>query len=153
MNFDMKNMTTYLGCIVLALFLVYLCTNMLSLNNKIVEGLASKPKKFTPADLLKQVEKTKTVLSDELNLSKYTPVYKNLLVSLEDVYHLAMLNTIVGQDMTKENAGAAADPKTATQLALYSKAIESLSSIDEFLTHNKSSGATAAVASTASSWL
>jgi hypothetical protein len=126
---------------------------MLSLNNKIVEGLASKPKKFTPADLLKQVEKTKTQLSDDLNLSKYTPVYKKLLVSLEDVYHLAMLRTIMDQDIANEHFGAVEDPKIATNLAVMAKAIESFSSIDEFLTHNKSSGATAAVASTASSWL
>jgi len=48
MDFDMKKTTTYLGCIALALFVVYLCTNMLSLNNKIVEGLISKTTETTP---------------------------------------------------------------------------------------------------------
>ena len=43
----MKNMTTYLGCITLALFVVYLCTNMMTLNNNIVEGLTSGATKNT----------------------------------------------------------------------------------------------------------
>ena len=60
MDFDMKNMTTYLGCIVLALFVVYLCTNMLSLNNKVVEGLTSAPE--TPDQLIKAVKTMKTAI-------------------------------------------------------------------------------------------
>jgi len=73
----MKNMTTYLGCIVLALFVVYLCTNMLSLNNKVVEGLTSAPE--TPDQLIKAVKTMKTQYVDELHIDKYKKKYMKKL--------------------------------------------------------------------------
>ena len=136
MNFDMKNITTYLGCIALALFVVYLCTNMLSLNNKIVEGLISKTTKTTPDELLKGAQSLKTRLSDDLNLPKYGATYKKLLVTLEDIYHLVMISTI--KDGGQDGRVGELNDKTSKKLETMQKAIEALSSIDEFLTHHKS---------------
>ena len=136
MDFDMKNMTTYLGCIVLALFVVYLCTNMLSLNNKIVEGLISKTTKTTPDELLKGAQSLKTILSDEINIEKYGDTYKKLLVTLEDIYHLVMISTI--KDGGQDGRVGELNDKTSKKLETMQKAIEALSSIDEFLTHHKS---------------
>ena len=124
----MKNVTTYLGCIALALFVVYLCTNMLSLNNKIVEGLISKTKttKLSPDELLKEAQSLKTILSDDLNIKKYGDTYKKLLVTLEDIYHLAMISAIkdggqngrVGEinEETINNNGILKSPKAPDNL-------------------------------------
>ena len=133
----MKNITTYLGCIALALFVVYLCTNMLSLNNKIVEGLISKTKttETTPDELLKEAQSLKTRLSDDLNIKKYGDTYKKLLVTLEDIYHLAMITAI--KDGGQDGRVGELNDKTSNKLVGYQKAIEALSSIDEFLTHHK----------------
>ena len=138
MDFDMKNMTTYLGCIALALFVVYLCTNMLSLNNKIVEGLISKTKEtLTPDELLKQAETFKTKLSDDLHIKKYGDTYKKLLIALEDIYHLSMISTIKNIDTKDGEFYASFGAETVKSLETFQKANEALSSIDEFLTHHK----------------
>jgi len=135
MNKKKKKMTTYLGCIALALFVVYLCTNMLSLNNKIVEGLISKTTKTTPDELLKGAQSLKTILSDDLNIEKYGDTYKKLLVTLEDIYHLAMITAI--KDGGQDGRVGELNDKTSNKLVGYQKSIEALSSIDEFLTHHK----------------
>jgi len=141
MDFDMKNITTYLGCIALALFVVYLCTNMLSLNNKIVEGLVSKKKKnVTPDEILKQLEDYRTTLSDQLHIEKYATTYKKTIVALEDIFHLIMLNNIQEADVqTGSWSGSTSDTAIKKQEGIQ-KAVDSLSSLDEFLTHYKPAG-------------
>ena len=55
MDFDMKTAVACLGCIVLALFVMYVCTNMMKLNRGVVEGLTS-GSSATPDQLLKDVK-------------------------------------------------------------------------------------------------
>jgi len=129
----MKNMTTYLGCIVLALFVVYLCTNMLSLNNKIVEGLASAPE--TPEQLLKSVKTMKTQYIDELHIDKYKKNYHAILLDVEDILHLQMLDKI--RKSIEKNT--LTDEKTLASLSQLESTKSALKDLDEFLTHFKSS--------------
>jgi hypothetical protein len=133
MDFDMKNMTTYLGCIVLALFVVYLCTNMLSLNNKIVEGLTSGTTK-TPDELLKLVKTSKTKYIDDLRVDKYKKQYHQILVDVEDVLHLQMLDKI--KKSIEKNT--LTDEKTLASLSQLESTKSALKDLDEFLTHYKS---------------
>ena len=133
MDFDMKNMTTYLGCIVLALFVVYLCTNMLSLNNKVVEGLTSAPE--TPEQLLKSVKKMKTQYVDELHIDKYKKNYHAILLDVEDILHLQMLDKI--RKSIEKNT--LTDEKTLASLSQLESTKSALKDLDEFLTHFKSS--------------
>ena len=146
MDIDMKNMTTYLGCIGLALFVVYLCTNMLSLNNKIVEGLVSKKKKnITPDEILKQLEDYRTTLSDQLRIEKYATTYKKTIVALEDIFHMIMLKNIQKADVqTGSWSGSTSDTAIKTQEGIQ-KAVDSLSSLDEFLTHYKPESSSSSV--------
>lgn len=146
MDIDMKNMTTYLGCITLALFVVYLCTNMLSLNNKIVEGLVSKKKKnITPDEILKQLEDYRTTLSDQLRIEKYATTYKKTIVALEDIFHMIMLKNIQKADVqTGSWSGSTSDTAIKTQEGIQ-KAVDSLSSLDEFLTHYKPESSSSSV--------
>ena len=130
----MKNMTTYLGCIVLALFVVYLCTNMLSLNNKIVEGLTSGTTK-TPDELLKLVKTSKTKYIDDLRVDKYKKQYHQILVDVEDVLHLQMLDKI--KKSIEKNT--LTDEKTLASLSNLESTKSALKDLDEFLTHFKSS--------------
>ena len=132
MDFDMKNITTYLGCIVLALFVVYLCTNMLSLNNKIVEGLASAPE--TPEQLLKSVKTMKTQYVDELHIDKYKKNYHAILLDVEDILHLQMLDKI--RKSIEKNT--LTDEKTLASLSQLESTKSALKDLDEFLTHFKS---------------
>ena len=91
MEFDMKNMVTYLGCIVLALFVMYVLTNMMKLNRKVVEGMTSK----TPAtadQLIEQIKTMKTKYIDKLHIDKYKTKYNKILLDVEDILHLQMLD-------------------------------------------------------------
>ena len=133
MDFDMKNMTTYLGCIVLALFVVYLCTNMLSLNNKVVEGLTSAPE--TPDQLIKAVKTMKTQYVDELHIDKYKKKYSAILLDVEDILHLQMLDKI--KKSIEKNT--LTDEKTLASLSNLESTKSALKDLDEFLTHFKSS--------------
>jgi|TARA_B110000037_G_C16946698_1_gene435051 hypothetical protein len=132
MDFDMKNMTTYLGCIVLALFVVYLCTNMLSLNNKIVEGLTSAPS--TPDQLLESVKNLKSKYTDDLHIDKYKKEYGAILLDVEDILHLQMLDKI--KKSIEKNT--LTDEKTLASLSQLESTKSALKDLDEFLTHYKS---------------
>jgi hypothetical protein len=135
MKFDMKNMTMYLGCIALAVFVVYLCTNMLSLNNKIVEGLISKPnKRKTPEEVLKAIESIKTSLEDTLHIDKYKGTYRKILVGFEDLIHL---NTL--QQFTEmEELGMGIKPQYMDSIGKMATFGNHLGNVDEFLSSYKS---------------
>jgi len=76
----MKTAVACLGCIVLALFVMYICTKMMKLNRTVVEGLISRKKEtLTPDELLKQAEAFRNEMSDNLNIKKYGATYKKLL--------------------------------------------------------------------------
>lgn len=130
----MKNMTTYLGCITLALFVVYLCTNMMTLNNNIVEGLTSGATK-TPDELLKLVQISKTKYIDDLRIDKYKKQYHQLLIETEDMLHLQMLSQI----KTAVEKDKLDDEKTLASLSKLESTKSALKDLDEFLTHFKPS--------------
>ncbi len=135
----MKNMTTYLGCIVLALFVVYLCTNMLSLNNKIVEGLINrKQTTYSPPEQLKGLQQIKTSFEDQLHMDKYKTTYHEILLNMEDIIHLSMLQQLEAAGDTKGVTGEL-DPKLLDSLAKLQTSKSALKDLDEFLTHFKSS--------------
>jgi len=127
----MKNMTMYLGCIVLAVFVVYLCTNMLSLNRKIVEGLTSSPE--TPMQLLESVKNSKAKYIDELQIDKYKTEYHQILLDVEDIIHLQMLAKIKNA-ISKDKLS---DEKTLASLAQLESSKSALGDLDEFLSHYK----------------
>ena len=131
MDLDMKNMTMYLGCIVLAVFVVYLCTNMLSLNRKIVEGLTSSPE--TPMQLLESVKNSKAKYIDELHIDKYKTEYHQILLDVEDIIHLQMLAKIKNA-ISKDKLS---DEKTLASLAQLESSKSALGDLDEFLSHYK----------------
>ena len=86
----MKNMTTYLGCIVLALFVMYLCTNMMKLNRNVVEGLTSGAP-ATPDQLLEMVKTSKTKYVDELHIDKYKTKFISRSSSIDFLFLLLMV--------------------------------------------------------------
>jgi len=134
MDFDMKNMTTYLGCIVLALFVIYLCTNMMKLNRNVVEGLTSGAP-ATPDQLLEMVKTSKTKYVDELHINKYKTKYHQILLDVEDILHLQMLDEIRNAiDKKKLN-----DSETLASLSQLESTKSALKDLDEFLTHFKPS--------------
>ena len=89
MNINMNNITTYLGCAVLIGFILYIMTNMLSINNKVIEGLTSSSSK-TPEELLELLKNTKQNLVDNLHVVKYKTLYHELLLNAEDILHLKL---------------------------------------------------------------
>ena len=133
MDFDMKTAVACLGCIVLALFVMYVCTNMMKLNRGVVEGLTS-GSSATPDQLLKDVKTMRTKLVDELHIDKYKAKYHEMLLNTEDVLHLQMLEQIkTAIDKKKLN-----DTTTLSNLAQLESTKAALKDLDEFLTHFKS---------------
>jgi len=130
MDFDMKTAVACLGCIVLALFVMYVCTNMMKLNRGVVEGLTS-GSSATPDQLLKDVKTMRTKLVDELHIDKYKAKYHEMLLNTEDVLHLQMLEQIkTAIDKKKLN-----DTTTLSNLAQLESTKAALKDLDEFLTH------------------
>ena len=133
MDFDMKTAVACLGCIVLALFVMYVCTNMMKLNRGVVEGLTS-GSSATPDQLLKDVKTMRTKLVDELHIDKYKAKYHEMLLNTEDVLHLQMLEQIkTAIDKKKLN-----DTTTLSNLAQLESTKAALKDLDEFLTQFKS---------------
>ena len=142
----MKNMTTYLGCIVLALFVMYICTKMMKLNRTVVEGLISRKKEtLTPDELLKQAEAFRNEMSDNLNIKKYGATYKKLLITLEDIVHLSMIGSIKDIDTKTGSIFGSFGTETVKTLQSLTKTNEALSSIDEFLTHHKPASSSSSI--------
>ena len=133
MNFDMKNITTYLGCIVLAGFVIYVTTNMLSLNNKVIEGLTEAPS--TPKQLLSAVATEKEKLVNELHIDKYKTQYHQMLLDVEDILHLQMLDEL----RTAIDKKKLREKETLSTLSHLESTKSALKDLDEFLTHFKSS--------------
>jgi len=130
----MKNITTYLGCIVMVLFVVYITTNMLSLNNKIVEGLTSSSSSSkTPEELITLLKTTKQKLVDDLHIDKYKSQYHEMLLNAEDVLHLQILEQLksaIGNDKLSNE-------KTLILLSQLQNAKTALKDLDEFFEHFK----------------
>ena len=133
MDFDMKTAVACLGCIVLALFVMYICTKMMKLNRSVVEGLTS-GSSATPDQLLKDVKTMRTKLVDELHIDKYKAKYHEMLLNTEDVLHLQMLEQI----KTAIDKKKLDDTTTLSNLAQLESTKAALKDLDEFLTHFKS---------------
>ena len=124
----MKNITTYLGCAVLVVFALYVLTNMLSLNTKVIEGLSVTPKK-TPQQLLAELKTDIQQSSDTLHIVKYKTIYQEILVSVEDLLHLQML-----QDLNKTIREAKViDTKSLEPMCKLQSCKGALKDLDEFL--------------------
>ena len=124
----MKNITTYLGCAVLVVFALYVLTNMLSLNTKVIEGLSVTPKK-TPQQLLAELKTDIQQSSDTLHIVKYKTVYQEILVSVEDLLHLQMLEDL--KETIQE--GKLTDTKSMKAMCKLQNCKGALKDLDEFL--------------------
>ena len=133
MNINMNNIATYLGCVVLIGFILYIMTNMLSINNKVIEGLTSSSSK-TPEELLELLKNTKQNLVDNLHVAKYKTLYHELLLNAEDILHLKLFE----QFKIAINDGKLSDNKTLTALSQLQNAKTALKDLDEFFEHFKS---------------
>jgi len=133
MNINMNNIATYLGCVVLIGFILYIMTNMLSINNKVIEGLTSSSSK-TPEELLELLKNTKQNLVDNLHVAKYKTQYHELLLNAEDILHLKLFE----QFKNAINDGKLSDTKTLTTLSQLQNAKTALKDLDEFFEHFKS---------------
>ena len=135
MNIDMNNIATYLGCVVLVGFVFYVMTNMLSINNKVIEGLtSSSSSQQTPEKLLEALKNTKQNLVDNLHVEKYKTQYHELLLNAEDVLHLKLFE----QFKTAITNNTLNDPKTLIALSQLQNAKTALKDLDEFFEHFKS---------------
>lgn len=133
MNINMNDIATYLGCAVLIVFILYIMTNMLSINNKVIEGLTSSSSK-TPEELLELLKNTKQNLVDNLHVAKYKTQYHELLLNAEDILHLKLFE----QFKNAINDGKLSDNKTLTTLSQLQNAKTALKDLDEFFEHFKS---------------
>ncbi len=95
----------YLGYIVIAAFLVYVVTRVLSLNNKVVEGLRSKTKKSSdtskesaPDKLLDKLKSAAETFDGLLRLDKYKADYQDILLQVGDVINLSAIEIIVDKE-------------------------------------------------------
>jgi len=141
----MENIMTYLGYTVVVIFVIYIITKMLSLNNKIIgtmlaperEGFTRRTMTMVDVDdmLLKSLEKIR---------QEYVTVYlkdgtiedlKEMVLVTEDIYHLAMI-----AKLTETSSGGIKhilSTKTLDYLSKIQRAKTSLKDLDEFLTHYK----------------
>lgn len=126
MNIDMKNITTYLGCFVFVIFILFAFTKILSFNNKVVEGLSNPSS--SAEDILKQLEKTNKNYAKSLDIEKEKTLYHDILLQLEDSFHFQMIE----QMLKKEKSG-----DLTNRLSKLQAGKAALKDCDEFLTHYK----------------
>ena len=146
MNFNMTNIMTYLGYTVVVIFVIYIITKMLSLNNKIIgtmlaperEGLTGMAKAIHGEDdeMLKILEKGRHEFVELYLKNSSIEDLKEIVLVTEDIYHLAMLGKIIEAAPAKGN-NTVLGPKTLDYLSKLQSAKTSLRDLDEFLTHYK----------------
>lgn len=127
----MQHLTSYIGSIALALFVVYLTTNMLSFNNNIMEGMTSK--NMTPDQIIQQLKTEKEKMNNSLLIGKYQTKYHELLLDVEDILHLKLLEKLKS---AAENDKMDSE-KTLKAVGELQNAKTALKDLDEFLTHYK----------------
>ena len=82
----MKTAVACLGCIVLALFVMYICTQMMKLNRSVVEGLTS-GSSATTDQLLKAVKTMRTTFGDELHIATYKEPSNETYITTHNIFH------------------------------------------------------------------
>ena len=128
MNIDMKNITTYLGCFVIVLFILFAITKVLSLNNKVVEGLTNS--KSSPEEILKELQKKNKNFANNLDIKEDKSTYHDILLQLEDSFHFQMIEEMLNKEKTTE---------LTSKLSQLQAGKAALKDLDEFLTHYKPS--------------
>jgi hypothetical protein len=128
MNIDMKNITTYLGCFVIVLFILFGITKALSLNNKVVEGLTNS--KSSPEEILKELQKKNKNSANNLDIKKDKSTYHDILLQLEDSFHFQMIEEMLNKEKTTD---------LTSKLSQLQAGKAALKDLDEFLTHYKPS--------------
>lgn len=128
MNIDMKNITTYLGCFVIVLFILFGITKVLSLNNKVVEGLTNS--KSSPEEILNELQKRNKNSSNNLNIKNDKSTYHDILLQLEDSFHFQMIEEMLNKEKTTD---------LTSKLSQLQAGKAALKDLDEFLTHYKPS--------------
>ena len=128
MNIDMKNITTYLGCFVIVLFILFAITKVLSLNNKVVEGLTNS--KSSPEEILKELQKRNKNSANNLDIEEDKSTYHDILLQLEDSFHFQMIEEMLNKEKTTE---------LTSKLSQLQAGKAALKDLDEFLTHYKPS--------------
>ena len=145
MNFNMTNIMTYLGNTVVVIFVIYIITKMLSLNNKIIGTmLAPEREGLTMADavhheddeLLKKLEKLRHEYATFLLKDASIEDYKDMILVTEDIYHIAMIGKIT-EAVTAKGNNSIVGTKTLDYLSKIQSAKAGLKDLDEFLTHYK----------------
>ena len=126
MNIDIKNITTYLGCFVFVIFMLFAFTKVLSFNNKVVEGLSNQSS--SAEDILKQLEKSNKNRAKSLDIEKEKSIYHDILLQLEDHFHFEMIEQMLKKEKSDE---------LTSQLSKLQAGKAALKDLDEFLTHYK----------------
>lgn len=122
----MKNITTYLGCFVFVIFVLFAFTKVLSFNNKVVEGLSNQSS--SAEDILKQLEKSNKNRAKSLDIEKEKSIYHDILLQLEDSFHFQMIEQMLKKEKSDE---------LTSQLSKLQAGKAALKDLDEFLTHYK----------------
>lgn len=122
----MKNITTYLGCFVFVIFMLFAFTKVLSFNNKVVEGLSNQSS--SAKDILKQLEKSNKNRAKSLDIEKEKSIYHDILLQLEDSFHFQMIEQMLKKEKSDE---------LTSQLSKLQAGKAALKDLDEFLTHYK----------------
>ena len=128
MNIDMKNITTYLGCFVIVLFILFGITKALSLNNKVVEGLTNS--KSSPEEILNELQKKNKNSANNLDIKNDKSTYHDILLQLEDSFHFQMIEEMLNKEKTTD---------LTSKLSQLQAGKAALKDLDEFLTHYKPS--------------
>lgn len=123
----MKNITTYLGCFVFVIFILFAFTKVLSFNNKVVEGL-SNSSSSSAEDILKQLEETNKNYAKSLDIEKDKSTYHDILLQLEDTFHFQMIEQMLKKEKPDKCVGI---------LSKLQAGKNALKDCDEFLTHYK----------------
>lgn len=96
---DVNNVYMTVGLFVIILFVIWIFTKLLNLQNNVIEGLSNNKNNEDPAEIVNQLNNKIRTYKDTLLINKYKTNYEDMIIAVEEMINLETLKTLREKDV------------------------------------------------------
>lgn len=96
---DVNNVYMTVGLFVIILFVIWVFTKLLNLQNNVIEGLSNNKNNEDPAEIVNQLNNKIRTYKDTLLINKYKTNYEDMIIAVEEMINLETLKTLREKDV------------------------------------------------------
>jgi hypothetical protein len=96
---DTNNIYMTVGLFVIILFVIWLFTKLMNLQNNVIEGLSNNKNNDDPVEIVNQLNNKIRTYKDSLLITKYKTNYEDMIIAVEELINLESLKTLREKDV------------------------------------------------------